>query len=162
MTLDRADLLTMRAIDGLATSDELAELDAAGVDLAPWFAASKAVRDVLFPGEEPDLADAVMAKVGHPGVSPLIRASLLEDIRDEPAQDLVEGVLNALDADGGYVQVQQVLQAAHREAMAAAPDVSSAVMAELGLEAPASLGELLREEAGAQRRKEGAERRGEK
>jgi hypothetical protein len=72
----------------------------------------------------------------------------LEDLGDESTLDRVEGVLEALDSDDGTGRVQAVLQAAHRKAMESAPDVSGAVMAELGLDAPASLGDLLREEAG--------------
>lgn len=173
--LDRSDDLELRAADGLASPDELRQLQAQGVDPAAFSPVRTLLIEVLTPTASPDLADAIMSRLDAPATA--AHQALVADLRAAldagPAPELADDVLMLLDladdqpgpslrdllASGGeeVELVDDVLAASHLQdaslapALRAlldagdAPDLSDDVMAALGIAEADEVGAHLRQ-----------------
>ncbi|MCK6505207.1 hypothetical protein L6R53_17710 [Myxococcota bacterium] len=97
--LDPAQALELRAADGLASGDELAQLRSLGVDPMAFAPVRSLLTQALAPSSAPDLADAVMARID--GAADAAHRALVEDLRAAldggPAPELADDVLMLLD-----------------------------------------------------------------
>ena len=136
--LDRREELELRAADGLASSDELAQLRALGVDPAAFAPLRDLLTQALTPASMPDLADAVMAQVDPQAAR--AHQALAQDLRSAldagPSPELADDVLMLLDLadDQTGHALRDLLAPRSSQVGAAQLDLADAVLAATHLE----------------------------
>jgi hypothetical protein len=130
MTLESTEILELRLADGLASPDERAAAEAAGVDVEGAVALRRVVARALaappltLPGEAA-FADRVLAAAGlmDGDLGGAIRAALDAGPRPELADQVLAAVRQASAAPHAVD-----VEAAHRAAAGAAPDLAASVL----------------------------------
>jgi len=145
MELTRQELLLMRALDGLASPTELAELQVGSDELAEWQRDRAILRAALTdPLGPPDLANDVMQGLGVSDSLEAMRRVCAVDIAHEAMRvEIVDDVMTQLELDDGIVPIRHNIQTAIMEE-AGQLDVANAVMESLGEHSGEALGDLLR------------------
>jgi hypothetical protein len=128
MTLLPTELDELLAEDGLLDADGLARLRAAGLDPGAWAGVRAQLHAALLDGagDPPELADAVAAALGHPGLGIDVSAALLDGAGDPP--ELADAVAAALGHPGLGIDVGAALL----DGAGDPPELAGAVAAALG------------------------------
>ena len=137
MDLSPVEISRLKAEDGLATREDLARIEGAGVDLDADIRFRASLQAALKSNPTQAIADGVMSRIGGRSLP------LADAIRRETPQTVVDGVMASLE---GIESVPVPVRAALSEEAGNPPPLWPRVAAAVGADTSVQIGDMLRSE----------------